>query len=211
MAEREVRLNAIVQETGEGIRIGQVLFWPEFLLCGASDSRLRSMMRDAVRFFAGEAPAYRLHSRLVSHPPVIEHVIVEIDPPARSVAWEQPIPLEFAVVRWKHGTEGHVAYVPALNIEIFAARETEVKKLVADQIRQALVRTKATKSLPQLIELQRATDLRIIELELLLPIKSLKQAAVEREQEAEEARKRVIDQAGVDLTSDKVAAAAGSL
>ena len=49
----------------------------------------------------------------------------------------------FTSLEWNHADEAHVAFVPALGIEVAATKPEELDKLIPEHIRFALRRTKA--------------------------------------------------------------------
>ena len=70
--------------------------------------------------------------------PEITRVDVDVMPPIRSPAWENPVLLRFDVVRWRHDDAAAVAYVPALRIAVLAEDFGALDKSVVSHIRSFL-------------------------------------------------------------------------
>ena len=201
MAQLDLQLAAVVRalDDGDDALLADVLLFPELLCLDSKLHRLRGTLKDAVAKVLEGVPAFQLYRRVLAEQPRPGEVTLTLDPPRRLVAWAEPVELRFHTLRWRHGEEAHVAYVPALGIEVVAAREDELLKRLPEHVRFALRRTKVAGSLHRLALTQRVREVSVEPMELLATVKDPKQLAREAEQEQEPARP-VIDEVGIDLT-----------
>jgi hypothetical protein len=180
MAHLELQLACVVQTLDDGSSLlADVLLFPEFRCLDSKLPRLRSTLKEAVGKVLADEPAAEIYQRVLPEPPRIEEVTVALDPPSRSSAWAEPVDLRFHTLRWRHGEDAHIAYVPALGIEVLAVREAELDKLVPEHIRFALRRTKVAASLYELALTQRVESVHVEPMELSATVKDPKQEARE--------------------------------
>jgi ATP-dependent Clp protease ATP-binding subunit ClpA len=188
---------------GRPLLLAEGLLFPEVCCLDAREPRVRVTLRDAVKHVVEEMPPVELHRRAVAGEPAVGEVTVELEPPARSVAWAEPVTLRFHVVRWRHGEDAFVAFVPALGIEVAAAKEDELDRLVPEHVRFALRREKVAGSLYRLALLGRTREVRLEPIELGVTVKDPKQVVQERGR-ADEA-KPVIEEVGTVLSAGDAA------
>src|SRR5439155_24879466 len=129
----------------------------------------------------------------------VVEVTVSLPPPPKFPAWREELSLTFPALRWKHGNEAHLAYVPALGLEVAAAKAEELEKLLPKEIKLALIRVKDSASLRRMVELQRvkkvAAERQTVAVELPPP----KRRAVESEREGEKQKKTILDEVCTNL------------
>ena len=126
-------------------------------------------------------------------------VLLALEPPTGSVLWREPLPLTFPVLRWRHGADAELAYVPALGITVVAGRQEELDRRLPHEIRAALARLQSVPTLDHLAMLQRATRLRVEPLIVNVEIPSAKQRAQTADLEREKAPS-VLARVATDLT-----------
>jgi hypothetical protein len=111
--------------------------FPEFSCFGEDLAKLLdATQRNAKRIIEDISPL-GLHRRQLPSTPELEQVTIPIKPRVRSRAWQEPVELRFDVVRWSHGNQAYIAFVPALGIEVVVKREEELDKRIEAEIRFA--------------------------------------------------------------------------
>ena len=93
-------------------------FFPEVSRYGDSPETLkRAIVKNCVQLLEAESPALFFSRTL---PPSIEttDLTLHLEPPARRLPWRKAIDLRLDVVRWRHLEHAHVAFIPALGIEV---------------------------------------------------------------------------------------------
>jgi ATP-dependent Clp protease ATP-binding subunit ClpC len=175
----DFELNVVLQELENRTYLAEALFFPEVVRYGNDRKRLVAGVRDNASRFIDEAPARLLHTRRPAGPVSVSEIRVHIEPPPKSIAWTEPVRLRFDVIRWSHGEHAHIAFVPALGIEVVARRESDLDELLPQHIRAHLLRNKAASSLGKLIWTQRREAVSIEESSFTSMIRTPKQIASE--------------------------------
>jgi ATP-dependent Clp protease ATP-binding subunit ClpA len=143
-------------------------------------------------------------------------VTITFDPAVRSSAWERPVDASFETVHWRHGEDGWVTWAPTLGIQVLGRTEEEVRQFVTVHIRAAIARDVARWAtnvegiaLPRLAELQRTSAVRLVPLEVEIPIHSPKLSTQIEEQE-QQPRKSVLKDSTDSMTLDPIPPAFGN-
>ncbi|MGH9759252.1 MAG: hypothetical protein ACREAC_00265, partial [Blastocatellia bacterium] len=192
----DFRLTAIIQALENGLYLGEALFFPEVSrLAQHSDQLLSSLASNAAKL-AELDETYRLYRRRYISPPSLDQVVVVLEPPQQTNGWRVPVRLTFDVVRFDHGEDAHIAFVPALGIEALIKDGRRVHAEIEDQIRSCLLRTKKSSSLLQLLLAQRSSELQLIDTTYHLNVRTPKQLAADT---GGEQKKKVVEEAGTDL------------
>jgi ATP-dependent Clp protease ATP-binding subunit ClpA len=199
MAERSLPITLVIQSIDEEILCAEPLLFPEIRQCDTKRSRLRTQVKELAKKVAEGTQLFVLHGRELPGGATSFQVDVTLDPPKRQTEWQQPVTLRFDVVRWQHGNEALVAFVPALGIEVVAAKEPQLLKMIPDHITAALRRSRAAESLYELALTQRAQSVKLEPLQLPLNIRSAKQ--IEQEEGKEDKPKPAIEEVGLVLTA----------
>ena len=126
---------AVVQATSDGLLLGEALGFPEASRLAVDLTRLRRALERNVRRIVETAPAASLLRRQVGGEPAASGVDLALEPPTGSVLWREPLGLHFPVLRWSHGTDAEIAFVPALGIEVLAAKPEELDERLPREIR----------------------------------------------------------------------------
>jgi ATP-dependent Clp protease ATP-binding subunit ClpA len=199
MPDFEFRLTAVLQTLENQTHLAEALFFPEVSCYGDAPDALLAALRTNARRLAESSPTLQLHCRHAGELPEVAAVTVVLDPPPRSAAWREPVTLTFHAVRWVHG-EAHVAFVPALGIEVVAGKPEELEPRLAGHLRAALLRSEAATSLGRLVWLQRGQTVQVESLTFTATLKTPKQQAL-ADEEAREAKKSVLEEVATDLTA----------
>lgn len=204
MANSTWTINVVTQTLADGPQLAEPILFPELLCCG-SGSSLRTTIRNAIRHLVDASSLHALHRRRLGDAASLRKAVITLEPPSRSAAWREPVGLEFHTVSWRHGEHAHIALVPALGIEVVAATEADLDRMLPEHIVFALRRTKAAQSFYRLALLQRAVDTTIEPIEFPFAPRTPRQVAMD--QQREKADKPVIAQVGVILGEQPLAPA----
>jgi ATP-dependent Clp protease ATP-binding subunit ClpA len=192
-------------QSRHAVLVGEALFFPELTLVHDRENRLAELLRNLVRQTVADLPPLEIHRRLppVDPPPTQYRLSVTTDPPRASVAWREPVTIELDVLQWRQCDEASIAYVPALGIEIVAARDELLAEQVPRHVRLALARARVASRLFDLAQLARVESVEIERQTVGVEIRTPAQIAADRSKaEAEEAR-LVIDEVGTVLSDDR--------
>ncbi|HZS03912.1 MAG TPA: AAA family ATPase [Blastocatellia bacterium] len=206
MPKHDFLFTAVVQSLENDNYLAEALFFPEISRFRTnSDAPKDDLRANLSRIVEEDLPPIELHRRHSVGEPVVSEVAIELEPPSRSVAWRRPVALRFHVVRWAHGDNAHLAFIPALGIEIIASNAEELEAQIPRHIHTHLLRTKAAASLGPLVWLQRCRSLEIERLSFTASIHTPKQIAMQAARRGDdETKKSVLQQATTDLTSIKL-------
>lgn len=211
MPNIDFHLAAVLQPLGDDAYLEEVLLFPEVCCLGDDPARLHRAVKNLVTRLVLDVAPVELSRRRLPGDASAGHIEVVLKPGARSLAWEEPVTLRLPVVRWNHPgpksdvkpppIEMHLAFIPALGMEVCASRPEALEIMLVNHIRTALMRTKANASLERLIWLTRCQDVQIVPLDCSVECKSPKEFA--RVQAEDRARpKSVLPEVGVDLTTE---------
>jgi ATP-dependent Clp protease ATP-binding subunit ClpA len=197
MTDFTIPVWAFFQVLENGLALAEALGFPEISRLGTDRDRLRERLGRNLRQLLEATPLAELHRRHISAEPVVRSVPLALEPPPNSVLWREPLPLAFPVLHWCHDASTTLAFVPALGIQVIAARPDELDRRLEDEIRSALARTQAL-SLRSLVDLQRAGRVRVERLSVRAPVRSAKARRLAAEHEREKAPS-VLAQVATDL------------
>jgi ATP-dependent Clp protease ATP-binding subunit ClpA len=199
MPVREWSISVLHRTLDDSVLVTEPLLFPELCCCDSKAARLGRAIRDGARHILERTAAQQLHQRVMSGEPEVEQMEVALAPPKRQVEWVEPVSLRFDVVRWVHGNEGYLVFVPALGIAIVARRQPELAKMLNEHVLSALRRSKAAESLFSLALTQRDNGLRLETVDVTARHRSPKQIVRDDEDESDSAKKLVIKEVGVVL------------
>jgi ATP-dependent Clp protease ATP-binding subunit ClpA len=212
----DLQLAVVVQPLENGLLLAAALLFPEFTCAGDDADALAERLAEHAERLLRQLPPEELYRRFLTDRPVIGGMSLSVEPAVRSPAWQKPVELRFAVLRWTHAAptdtaeepppEAVLAYVPALGIEVLAKRPADLDRMLESHVRAALTRRRAGESLGQLVWLQRSTDVRQLLHDCAIELASPKQKAIEEADERERA-KSVLPEVGVNLAAQTLAPA----
>ncbi|MFM9963219.1 MAG: AAA family ATPase [Planctomycetaceae bacterium] len=162
MPQLSVKVPVVTQRLGGELVSGEVLGFPEVSCCDHNLDEVRSQLVENVLHWLSDLETSELHRRWISSDVTPFEVRVLLEPTRRPSLWREPLELVFPAVRWRQAEDAHVAFVPTLGIEVLVNREEDLLKRAEDEVRATLLRTKATKSLRSLVELQRGHELQVV-------------------------------------------------
>ncbi|HLQ46079.1 MAG TPA: hypothetical protein VK137_15165, partial [Planctomycetaceae bacterium] len=160
MPQFSVRVPVVTQRLEDGIVLGEVVGFPEVSCCGHDLDEVRNQLAENVLHWLSDLENVELHRRWL--PSGVQPFEVRVDlKPTRTSLWREPLTLVLQAVRWQQAEDAHVAFVPALGIEVLVNDVDDLLPRAEDEVRGALLRIKATKSLRTLVEMQRGRGLQV--------------------------------------------------
>lgn len=196
----------IVTQTFENeTALAEALNFAEISRFDSDDERRRTAIRQNAEAVLKKSNALGLQTRVA--PAEIEQteILLEIEPPRNAAFWRSPVELKLHVLRLRRADGYCQAFVPALGIAIVSKDETEFDKQIEAEIRRALVRSGAAKSLGELRLLERVARVGVEPQELAIELKTAKQRAQDEDREDE--KKSILDEAATDLNRENLRAA----
>ena len=200
----EIELAIILRTFDDDAHIAEALFFPEVSRYGDNPETLkRAIVRNCVQLLEAESPALLFRRTL---PPEIEttDLTLRLEPPVRRLTWRDAINLRLGVVHWKHLEHAHLAYIPALGIEVVGNKADD--SMLERHARAELIRRRATTSLKELMMLERARGLSVMRIRSMATIRNPKQIAAAAGQ-PEEKKASALEQTANDLTKQKLSRA----
>jgi ATP-dependent Clp protease ATP-binding subunit ClpA len=197
---------AIIQRTlNDDAHIAEALFFPEVSRYGDDPERLkRAIIRNCIRALEEQSPNLLFRRTLPESIETFE-LNLQLDPPARRLNWQHPIDLRLDVMRWSHGEHAHIAFIPALGIEVISNKLdvlTTGASMLENHARAELMRRRATTNLLQLMMLERTRGLSVARVRSMASIRTPKQIALSSGR-PEEKKSSALEQSAHDLTKQK--------
>ena len=121
----------------------QSVGFPEFALAAGSDLSAAQAVRRQVIKSCRKAVATEILPRLIRGQVQHQKAQVLIVPEKKGSAWRDEVELNLDVFTWQQDRSLVINFVPSLDLTIAASPETDVEKLVQEQIRSAIRRTNA--------------------------------------------------------------------
>src|SRR5436190_9331535 len=213
MASEVFQLTTLTRVLAENVELSEPLAFAEISAVDDTARKWRSCLQTKAKGLLEDdhlAPTISLHRRRVVAVAQVELDSIEItfEPPKRSPDWQEPVKVPVHFARWvESGGEGkgegagagelHQAFVPGLNVHVFATRASLIRERVEAHVRLVLASRRKQISLLQLAELARVQALNLDRLEVTAKRKTPKQNAVAEEAPAE--TKSILEKLGEQL------------
>ena len=189
------------------LQLGGALLFPEWTTLGEEPARIQRQLLRGLEGILLDESVMQYHRRRLCGETRVEQVTLTIDPPKQSTnTWREGVTLTFDAVCWQHHDNAHVAFVPALDLEVLAETEEQLPSRIEHEIRFALMRSAASTSLKELIDLNRIRRLQLTDRHLEIDVPTAKQRAI-RELAEEEQRESVLSEVADDLRKTELAPA----
>lgn len=198
----EIELAIIMRTLHDDAHIAEALFFPEVSRYGEDAEILkRAIIRNCVRILEAESPNLLFKRTL---PPALEtfELNLQLDPPQKRSTWRNSIDLRLDVLRWEHGEQAHIAFIPALGIEIISTSLRDLTTMLEHDARAELMRRRATNSLLDLLMLERTRGFSVMRVRSMATIRTPKQIAASAGQ-IDEKKASTLEQTAHDLTKQK--------
>lgn len=205
MPPLEIELAIILRTFDDDAHIAEALFFPEVSRYGDDPETLkRAIVKNCVQLLEAETPALFFSRTL---PPAVEttDLTLRLEPPVRRLTWRDAIDLRLDVVRWRHLEHAHIAFIPALGIEVVSNKD-DLTSMLEQHARAELMRRRATSNVKELMMLERTRGLSVMRVRSMATIRSAKQIAVTAGQ-SDEKKESALEQTANDLTKQKLAPA----
>jgi ATP-dependent Clp protease ATP-binding subunit ClpA len=211
MPVHEFDLGIIFQNLDDDLFLAEALLFPEVSRFGDDLERLkRAVIRNAIRLVEAEALP-QIWTRL--KPANFESFEIDLSlvPSAKRLTWREPIQLKLDAIRWSQGDTAHVAFIPALGIEVLSTKLSDLEpnpdqtSIVQRHARAELQRRGALANLLSLILANRARGLTMVPASFNAELRSPKQVIASANRK--EKKKSTLEQTAVDLTAQKLSPA----
>ncbi|MDA1232720.1 MAG: AAA family ATPase, partial [Planctomycetota bacterium] len=163
MPNINVQIHVITQifEDGNTACLGEALFFPEVTCLGDSFEKVQNLVAENVLALLAHVSNADLSQRMQRVPPELFRVQLAIAPAERNRIWKEELTLELPALKWQQSQDAAVVYIPSLGIEILANSVEDLPRLIEDQVRLALFRTKSTRSLKAMTLQARCSELKV--------------------------------------------------
>ena len=163
MPTLNVQLYLITQnfEKTQECRLGEALFFPEVTCLSDSAQDLRNLVTENSLALLPKVPNLELARRLAALEPELILIDVTVEPAEQNRIWREKVTLKIPAIRWQQSRDVFIVYLPSLGIEVLANKEEELPQLVEDQVRLALFRLKATRSLKTMVQQARCKSMEL--------------------------------------------------
>lgn len=206
MPKHELPIIAVIETLENTGCFAEALFFSEILRFHFDEKKALESLEANVRKIVEESPLAALHRRHPASEPELDKTTVTIDPPRGQNLWRAPVTLKFSIVRWSHGDVARLAYIPALCITVAAtkpATRQTLDQMIQQDIRATLARRDSLNSLDQLVWIQRARELKVVNSVVEVSLPTPKQFASDAEKREAEKQSALAESAS-DLTKEKL-------
>ena len=122
MPSHEIDLAILMRSLDDETFIAEALLYPEVSRLGGNPKSLeRSVVDNALQILEKESLA-RVWSRLTPADIETFELLLRLEPPQKKSTWRDPIDLRLDVVRWSLSESVHIAFIPALGIEVISRK-----------------------------------------------------------------------------------------
>lgn len=199
MPEQPIEFACLLQHLENDLCLAEGLFFQEVAILADGQQRGRKQLERLLAESYLRLPASARWRHHLASEPVVRPIEIELEPPRRQTDWREPIMLPVHAVCWSHGSDAHLAYVPALQIVVPAETEEDLLKRLPEEILYALRRANLTGRLEGPARLARIARVELATLPVAVDLKTPKQLAME-DLEKESPTDKVLREVGTNLT-----------
>lgn len=142
MAQQDFQLQFVTLSVDDALSLALCHGFREVSHLGDKTGRALVGLRAKINALLEEGslvPATTLHRRLTGKGARLEQIVVVLEPAKKRADWREPVELRFDYVAWTEAADLHLAFVPALGIQVIAAKPEQVAERVKAHIHLALV------------------------------------------------------------------------
>ncbi|HQX48536.1 MAG TPA: AAA family ATPase [Planctomycetaceae bacterium] len=163
MPEISIRIHVITQifEDDNSSRLGEALFFPDVSCLNDGPDGVRNLVAENVLAILAQTSNAELSQRMIDQDPERFDVQLIVEPAERNRSWQEPIILQLPAIQWQQAPDAAVVFIPSLGIEVIANKVDDLPRLVENEVRLTLFRTKTTRSLKSITRQARCRDLSI--------------------------------------------------
>ena len=124
-----------------GITLARPIGFPDIALARRSESAAMDAVRRRIVKRCSRWLGTHLVGSLVRGTVRKESIQVSIAPEKKQLAWREPVDIQFDAFVWQQAEAIVIAYVPPLDLTVVATPQTDLQKLVQEQIRSSIRRS----------------------------------------------------------------------
>lgn len=211
MALHAFELAILFQNFDDDLFLAEALLFPEVARFGDDVEKLkRAAIRNAIRLIESEALPL-VWTRLKPGDVESFELNLSLEPPAKRLTWREPIHLKLDAIRWSQGEAAHIAFLPALGIEVLSTKLTDLQpnadqtSMLQRHARAELQRRGALTNFLSLALLNRTRGLSFVTHTVYAEIRTPKQVMASAGKKEE--KKSTLEQVAVDLTKQQLSRA----
>lgn len=178
MPTLRLRIATLLTSLELELTLARPLLFPEVTCLARGADALPSRLAARIREIVRSSETADVHRRRGARLPELSTVQVEVPALRERPERGEPVSLEFTLVRWRHGADAAIAYVPALDIEILAEDDERLETQLRPQILAELGRRQAAVSVRDLVYLERLTRATVRPLLVGVTLPTVKQATL---------------------------------
>ena len=193
MSKATYTVRIVTCELEHGWGLAEAIGFPEISVLEATPRKRLEALRAKAKAVLEDpdlTPMVALHRRCLAAPLTLDVVTIEVAPPARSPAWQEPVRLPIHFVGWTEDGKLHQAQVPVLGLRVFAAREGDLSGHVREHARLLLSLRKEAVTLHYLALLTRVAGITLDLCEVTVDRPTPRQQAVEASGKEREGKER---------------------
>lgn len=127
MPTHELDLAILLRSLDDETFIAEALLYPEISRLGSNLKSLeKAVVNNALQVLEKESLA-RVWSRLTPADVETFELLLRLDPPQKNSTWRDAIDVRLDVVRWSLSESNHIAFIPALGIEVVSKKLSDLK------------------------------------------------------------------------------------
>ena len=120
MPAHELDLAILLRSLDDETFIAEALLYPEVSRLGSNPKSLeKSIVNNALQIIEKESLA-RIWTRLTPADIETFELLLQLEPLKKNSSWRDSIDLRLDVVRWSLSEGNHIAFIPALGIEVIS-------------------------------------------------------------------------------------------
>lgn len=200
MPEQTFHLPTVTLNLGDDLELVLSHGFPEVSSFGSQTGRASVGLRSKIKQVLENPehlPVQAMHRRLTGQSAQLKELKVILDPPKKRADWRSPVELLLHYTTWEEAPDCHMAFVPALGIQILAAKPEQIPARVEEHVRLVVVSRAKTVLLQHLARLQLVQAVRVDEVAVTAHVKTPRQLEEEKEKPA--THKSVLEQVATRL------------
>ncbi|MHA3772110.1 AAA family ATPase [Verrucomicrobiota bacterium sgz303538] len=202
MPEQDFQVQFITLSLSDAVELVECHGFPEVSSLGDKAGRGAVGLRVKVKALLEDedsTPATSLHRRLTGKGARVEQVTLTLEPSKKRSDWRQPVELRFDYITWTETADLHIAFVPALGVQVIASKPEQIPARVEAHVRLALVDQVKRVTLRDLATSQLVRQLRVDEIGVRADIKTPRE--MDEEKVAGKETASVLEAVATKLTS----------
>ncbi len=203
MSEQDFHVQFVTLSLDEAVELVEAHGFPEVSSFGDRPGRGAVGLRVKVRELLENelaTPSETLHRRLTGKGAWVEQITFTLDASKKRSDWRESVELRFDYITWTEADDLHLAFVPALGVQVIASKPEQIAGRVETHVRLALVDRVKRVTLKDLAERQAIRELRVDEVRVTADIKTPRE--LEEENVAGKEKASVLKTVATKLTKE---------